>query len=103
MEKPAKHGKFLQLIRSQGLHIECRDCGHGKTVLVSDLIEQVGPDAAVGDVLARAKCSKCGSRRIAEAQIVSPAIESMQAAKDDEKAAARAAKKARARRRFGHN
>ena len=64
-----KRGTLLHTVLSKALYIECRSCGHGKSILVSELGERLLGTATVGDVLDRAKCSKCGSKEIGEVRL----------------------------------
>ena len=68
-----KHGTLLQTIHSQALYIECRNCMHGQTMQVEDLMSFMRRDATVRDVVARVRCSKCRAKEIGEVRIVSGA------------------------------
>ena len=68
-----KHGTLLQTIRSQALYIECRNCMHGQTMQVEDLMGFMRRDASVRDVVARVRCSKCRAKEIGEVRIVAGA------------------------------
>jgi ribosomal protein S27E len=68
-----KHGTLLQTIRSQALYIECRNCMHGKSTPVEELLTVMPSDATVRDVIARVRCSKCRAKEVGEVRIVSGA------------------------------
>lgn len=69
-----QHGTLLQMISRHSLYIECRACGHASTLPVADCIAHLGHGAAVKDVLARVKCSKCSSKQIGQVRITSPDV-----------------------------
>ena len=68
-----KHGTLLQTIRNQALYIECRNCMHGQTMQVEDLMGFMRRDATVRDVVARVRFSKCRAKEVGEVRIVSGA------------------------------
>ena len=68
-----KHGTLLQTIRSKTLYIECRNCMHGQTMQVEDLMGFMRRSATVRDVVARVRCAKCRAKEVGEVRIVSGA------------------------------
>ncbi|WP_171182282.1 hypothetical protein [Ruegeria sp. HKCCD8929] len=69
-----KYGTLLRAISTHGLWVECRACGHGAELRVSDLLEVAAPDAAVRDILPRLECKKCREKEIGDVVILSPDV-----------------------------
>ncbi|WP_171182073.1 hypothetical protein [Ruegeria sp. HKCCD8929] len=71
-----KHGTLLRVIASHNLWVECRACGHGAELRVSELLELTCADAAVRDILPRLKCTRCRQKQIGDVRILSPDVSS---------------------------
>ena len=50
----------LQTISHNHISLECR-CGHGALVSVKQLLEKLQPYITVQQVVAKARCTKCGA------------------------------------------
>lgn len=62
-------GTRLSSIPAHHIHVECV-CGHSAEIEVTPLLQRMGNDATVRDVLALVRCSACHARQIRHARII---------------------------------
>lgn len=61
---------LLRTISQNHLFLTCMTCHHKGMVAVADLIDSVGAMTTVHQVVAKARCSKCGSKNIGDLRIL---------------------------------